>query len=75
GKNASDLISMCGIRHDFQARNLMASAKRLTTSQCRDAVLLCAEAAVAMNSGSDPEEKLTELLAELAFRKKAEVSL
>lgn len=73
-KKAPDLQTMCGIRHDFQARNLMSSAVRLSTSQCRDAVLLCADAAVSMNSSGDPEQILTELITELAFRKKASVS-
>ena len=75
GKSSSDLITMCGIRHEFQARNLMSSARRLDTAQCRDAVLLCAESAAAMNSGGDPEQILTELLAQLAFRKKADFQL
>ena len=73
GKKASDLMSMCGIRRDFQARNLMSSASRMTTQQCRDAVLLCSDAAYSMNSGGDPEQILKELIAELGFRKKAAV--
>lgn len=73
-KKASYLMTMCGIRHDFQARNLMASATRISTAQCRDAVILCSDAAIAMNSGGDPEQILTELIASLAFRKKASAS-
>ena len=71
GRNTEQLISMCGIRHEFQARNLMANARKLSTQRCRDAVLLYCDAALSMNSGGDPEQVLTELIASLAFGIKA----
>ena len=65
GKQA--LIDMCGIRHDFQARMLIDTARRMTLGSCRDAVLCCAETALELNSAPEPEARLTELIAKLAF--------
>jgi len=64
-KNA--LIEMCGIRHEFQARSLMDTARETTLKVCRDAVLLCADTAYALNSSAEPEAHLTELV--LSFAK------
>ena len=65
GKNA--LMDMCGIRFDFQASSLMATARKTTLSECRDAVLRCAEAAYDLNSAPESEARLTELVLRLAF--------
>ena len=63
-KNA--LIEMCGIRHEFQARSLMDTARETTLKVCRDAVLLCADTAYALNSSAEPEAHLTELVLHFA---------
>jgi len=65
GKQA--LMDMCGIRYDFQARTLIDTARRMTLESCRDAVLCCAETALELNSTPEPEARLTELIAKLAF--------
>ena len=61
------LTTMCGIRYDFQARFLMDSARSTTLSKCRRAVILCSQAAYDLNSGSEPEARLVELIAQLAY--------
>ena len=63
----SALMEMCGIRHEFQARILMETARRTTLSSCREAVLSCAETAYELNSAPEPEARLTELIAKLAL--------
>jgi DNA polymerase-3 subunit delta len=65
GRNT--LIDMCGIKHEFQARALMDTARRTTLKNCRDAVLLCAQTAYELNSVPEPESRLTELIVKLAF--------
>ena len=69
GKTPGYLMENFGVRYDFQAKNLMAGAKRTDISKCRATVLLCAEAAFAINSGADPEESLSELVASICFNK------
>lgn len=66
GQDTKQLMKTAGINFEFQARNLMNAARRLPLEQCRRYVLLAAEAAYQMNSGSDPEAVLTELLIRLA---------
>lgn len=67
GLREKALMSMCGIHYDFQARALIQSARRTTLSRCRKAAALCAQTAFEMNSGSEPETALTELLIKLAL--------
>jgi len=62
-----DLMDMCGIRHEFQARSLMETARNMTLAGCRSAVLLCAETARELNSAPEPEARLTELIVKLAY--------
>jgi len=66
GLGENTLKTMCGIRYDFQARALIQSAGRTTLSRCRRAARLCAQTAFEMNSGSEPEAALTELLIKLS---------
>jgi len=61
------LIAICGIRHDFQARALLDTARKTSLPECREAVLLCAQTAYELNSAPDQEARLTELIAKLAF--------
>jgi len=67
GKTA--LIEMCGIRHDFQARALLDSARKTTIRNCREAVLLCTQTAFELNSAPEPEARIIELIAKLALVK------
>ena len=71
GKNAGYIMDVCNFRYDFQAKNLMNNAKKLSVQFCRQAVLLCSETALAMNSGADPDAALAELVAAICFYRKA----
>lgn len=66
GLSEKHLMTMANIKFDFQARNLMAGARRTSLRRCRDAVLISTEIAFKMNSGGDPEDLLTDLLINLA---------
>lgn len=68
GKGISDLMSMCNMNMEFQARGLMTAARGVSADFCRHAVLLCSQAAVAMNSSgsAECERILSQLLAQLA---------
>ena len=61
------LMGMCGIRHDFQAHTLISTAKKATLADCRDAVLFCSMTAMELNSLSNPESRMIELITKLAF--------
>ena len=65
GKKA--LMDTCDIRYDFQAATLMDTARKITLDRCCRAVILCAEAAYDLNSSAEPEARLTELIARLAY--------
>lgn len=60
------LIELCGIRYEFQAKMLMDTARKTTLAGCREAVLICAETANAINSAPEPEARLTEMIIKLA---------
>jgi len=62
------LMEICGIRKDYPARLLMDAARKMTLSECRDAVQNCSVTALELNSSSEPEARLTELITKLAFR-------
>lgn len=70
GLGEKALMGLCGIKLDFQARNLLASARKIKLEDCRRAVILCSETAFGMNNGSDPEYLLSELLIRLAESKR-----
>ncbi|MCL2151501.1 MAG: DNA polymerase III subunit delta [Oscillospiraceae bacterium] len=61
------LIDMCDIRYEFQAKALMDTARNATLNYCFQAVLFCANTAYELNSSSEPESRLVELLLKLAF--------
>ena len=63
----AELMKMCGIRYDFQAKILFDTARKTTLSKCREAVLLCAQAAFDLNSAPEPEARLVELVTRLAY--------
>ena len=64
------LMDICGIRHDFQARILMNTANKATLSTCRNAVLYCSETALELNSTTEPESRMIELITRLTFSEK-----
>ena len=66
GLDIRALMDMGGVKHEFQAKLLMGSARRTTLAGCREAVLCCADTALAINSAPEPESRLTELIARLA---------
>jgi len=68
GQNKTVLTKMCGIKHDFQAQFLMNTAKKTTLKQCKEAVIRCSETALELNNTSDPEARITELVAKLAMK-------
>ena len=63
------LMEICGMppKYEFQARALIATARKTTLTQCLDAALACSETAYALNTGSDPEARIVELITKLAF--------
>ena len=61
-----DLMRLADIRFEFQARNLLSSARKTTAARCARFVRLSADTALRMNMGGDPEAILTELLIQLA---------
>ena len=63
------LMKLCGLRHEFQARLLFETARKMTLSDCRDNVLCCAGTALELNSMAEPEARLVELIAKLAHRR------
>jgi hypothetical protein len=68
GFNTRDLMEMSGIRHEFQARILLETARKTTLASCCDAVKLCADTAYALNSAPEPEARLIDLLVKLAYK-------
>ena len=62
-----ELIDICNIRYEFQAKALMDTARKTTLAECRKAVLLCAQIAHELNSTPEPEARLIELIIKLAF--------
>ena len=62
-------IKMCGLRHEFQARLLFETARKMTLGDCRDNVLCCAATALELNSMAEPEARLVELIVKLAHRR------
>jgi len=63
----TQLMEICGIRHDFQARILMNTASKATLSDCRNAVLNCSATALELNSVAEPESRMIELITKLAL--------
>jgi len=61
------LKKMCDFRYDFQSENLYKSARQTTLSYCREFVLCCSATALELNSSSDPESRIVELVTKLAF--------
>lgn len=73
GRGARDLMEVCDIKYDFQARNLVSSVQRISKAWCKNASRACAAAAYQMNSGGgDNRELLSQLLIELALGKRGE---
>jgi len=62
------LMEICSIRHEFQARILMSTAQKATLKACRNAVLNCSETALELNSTTEPESRMIELVTKLALQ-------
>ena len=69
GLDKDSFMDVCGIRRNlsFQAAPLLRTARGMSLSQCRGAVLACSKTALLLNSSSEPEACLVELAAKLAF--------
>ena len=63
------LIDIIGLPKnlEFQAGYLLDTARKTTLVRCREYVLQCSETGYALNSQPDPELRIIELLAKLAF--------
>ena len=68
GADKHEFMKICGIRHEFQARILFATAGKTSLNECRDAVLSCCVTASELNSSSDPEDRITELVTKFALK-------
>lgn len=67
GQDAAYLKKLWGIHHDYPARLLMESARRVDLGWCKEAVLLSARTDLQMKStGRDGEELLKEFLIRLS---------
>jgi len=64
--SSSVLMEISGVRHEFQARTLIGTARKSTLPACRNAVLFCSTAALELNSSSDPESCILELVCRLS---------
>ena len=60
-------MDMCGIRHEFQARTLFSTAKKASLLDYQNSVLYCSSTALELNSTTDPESRLVELVTKLAY--------
>lgn len=65
GKGTGELMQAAGIRYDFQAKNLISAAKRVSVSFCRRSLHLCTDTAFRLNDGGGMES-ISELLAQIA---------
>ena len=71
GKSYAYLMDIYAIKSDYAAKTLHANAGKVSLSWCKNAVRLCAETAVKMNSESgDYSEQLSSLLVGLATLKR-----
>lgn len=67
GLGINNLMDICGIRYEFQAKHLLAAGRRQSSAWCKEAVRTCSQAALAMNQGSgDNGALLSQVLIELA---------
>lgn len=58
---------MCDIRSDYPADILMYTARKTSLAYCRNAVLMCCKTAKELNSMSDPEARIVELVLKLSL--------
>jgi DNA polymerase-3 subunit delta len=66
GLGDKELLKLGAVKSDWQARNLMTSARKMTVEECRRATLMSAMTAFRMLKGGTAEDHLTELLISLA---------
>lgn len=65
GKNVAYVAQLLGVQN-FVANKVVSSAKGFTLEWCRGAVLLCVETDLQMKTAGTQEERLTQLVLELA---------
>ncbi len=70
GKKTSELMALCGIRYEFQARGVMQSAAKVSRDVCCKYAEICAEAALKLNNAPDSKAALSELIVNLAYADK-----
>ena len=69
-----ELMDICDIRYEFQAKSLFDCARKTQRSWCVSAVRMCAVTAYELNSGGrDGADQLTDLLLRLAVSKKQSI--
>ncbi len=62
-----DLMRIANIKYEFQARNLLGSARGVSLEWCRNALRRCSDTALQLNSSrASGEELLTELIVSIA---------
>lgn len=62
-----EFMKMSGVYSDYPAEILMNTARKTTLGYCRNAVLACSQTAKELNSASEPEARIIELVAKLAL--------
>lgn len=62
-----EFMDMCSIRHEFQAGKLMSTAGKSNLEDIKKKVLACSETSLELNSTSEPESRMIELLTRLAL--------
>jgi DNA polymerase-3 subunit delta len=65
GRGIDAFMADADVKQDWQARRILSAARGMTAEQCRRAVLLCCDCALALNSGGVNDD-LTLLVARLA---------
>ncbi|NLF34408.1 MAG: DNA polymerase III subunit delta [Clostridiales bacterium] len=73
GKDTGYLVSLWGLRSAYPAEKWMGAARRFSLAWCREAVIRCAQADLAMKSvtGADAQALLVDLLLALANEKRS----
>jgi len=63
----SDFMKLCDIRYDVAARSLLDTARKTTIAKCRDYLKECCKTALELNSTTQPESRMIELVTKLAI--------
>jgi len=66
GIGKPEFMAMCGINYDIQARSLIDTARNTTLSKCKNYILECSHTALELNSTTEPESRMIELIGRLS---------